>query len=922
MKSILLPTKLHPPSLPPKWIQRVHLTRRLDEGLRFKRQITLVSAPAGFGKTICVCDWVSMLDQWPVTWLSLEPSDDDPGRFFTYFIAALQKVEPDLGREIEAVIRSGQLPPVEIITATLINDILKMGKMFLLVLDDFHVIQDPLILQVLEQLVNNLPPQFYLVLLTREDPPLPMAHLRANSLLTEIRARDLRFNSDDAGRFLEDVMGASLTRVDIAMLEDKTEGWVVGLQLAGLSLKEQDNPSGFITNLSGSHRFILGYLTEQVLNQQTEEIQQFLLQTAILDQLNGDLCNAVTGRSDGRGLLEALLKANLFLIPLDDEGRWYRYHHLFADLLRDLQTVQLKGQISKLHQRASHWYAQAGMLSEALQHALGATDYALAVDLLENHAMEMLTQGHVKTVKAWVQAIPPEWRSQSPRTHLAFAWMHLLGGTYHYVSPYLEQLQAIFENPQAESQLGEAYPSLKAEWLVLQSLMSYMQSKMAECMDLATQALEIAPDQDNRVRSLAYYVQASVFWIREEYARAIKFFQTSVQYGRAAENLIAEMLSTVGLSGMLLEIGQLNLTFEIASRAVERIERAGVLPPISAVVYAGLGDAHYQWYQIEAARRCFQRALHLSTLGGSNTITISCHVLLSRLYHVEGSLDAAVYEVQKASDLMPVEVPEYVQHEVVAQQVRLYLAQNRLAAAQIALQKWAFSFQEKFLFPALPEGDRIAYSVGLLFNSGLRVLIKQAQAKDSLVSGLTLADDLIARASRSQQVLIMLEALLLRAQIHAQLGDQTKSRADYLRALELAEPEGFIGIFVEQGPAVAEALTHLLQYNQLGTIKADYVERILVAFTQSGFWRAGRDLLTTKAEGENQTAPAALIEPLSDRELDVLRLMAEGLKYKEIAERLFISLNTVRSHTKSIYGKLNVRNRTQAIEKARQLEIL
>ncbi|MFN2198320.1 MAG: hypothetical protein ACK2UW_19530, partial [Anaerolineales bacterium] len=591
------------------------------------------------------------LEHWPIIWFSLDPSDDDPRRFFNYLITALQKVVPDLGQEMEAVIRSGQIPPTEIITAIFVNDILAAGKQFLLILDDFHVIQDPLILHVLEHLINNLPPQLYLVLLSREDPPLPLAQLRANNLLTEIRAKDLRFSTEEANRFLADVMGLSISSPDIAKLEEKTEGWIVGLQLAGLSLKEQDHPSDFIANLSGSHRFILSYLIEQVLDQQTAEIRHFLIQTAILEQLNGDLCDTITGRSDSRVLLEELFRNNLFLISLDNHGKWYRYHRLFVDLLRDLQTTQLNGEITELHQRASRWYAQQGMLTEAVRHALSGEDYAMAVELLEDHAMEMIMQGYVKTVNSWIQAIPPEWRSQSPRTHLALAWMYALGGAYSQITTYLNQLQTIFENNQMETQMGEEYDSLKAEWLVLQALHLYMQGKRTECMGLATQALEIAPEKNYRVQSLAYYVQASVCWQREEYRYAIEYFQTAIQYSRAAENLIAEMLSTVGLSGMLLEIGQLNLTFEIASQAVERIERAGVLPPISAVIYAGLGDAYFQWYQLEDAKHCFQRALQLSILGGSNTITISCHVLLSRLLHIEGNLEVAVGEVQKAANL-------------------------------------------------------------------------------------------------------------------------------------------------------------------------------------------------------------------------------------------------------------------------------
>jgi LuxR family maltose regulon positive regulatory protein len=948
--TVLLATKLHQPPLPPKRVQRLLLIQQLNEGLAAGRQITLISAPAGFGKTTCISEWVNALDRWSVTWLSLDPADDDPGRFFAYFVAALQKVNANLGQEIEGVLRSGQLPPSEVISATLINDILALESRFLLILDDFQVIQDRFILQVLEKLVANLPQPLHLVLLTREDPPLPLARLRANNQLTEIRARDLRFTRGDAERFLNEVLGLSLSQADITSLEDKTEGWIVGLQLAGLSVRDRADPSSFIASLSGSHRFILSYLTEQVLNQQPEEIQRFLLQTSILDKLNGDLCNAVTGRSDGRALLERLFNANLFVIPLDDEGHWYRYHHLFADLLRNLQDALQKDKTGELHRRASHWYAQAGMASDAIQHALVAEDYAMAVDLLERHAMGMIMQGYAKTVNGWVQAIPAEWVSQSPRTHLALAWMHILRGAYAQVSPYLERSQAAFAGSQVEPRLGEEKRSLKAEWLVMQSLMLIMKGKGAESKAMATQALEIAPEQDRRVRSLAYYALAGVYQLMEDYPHAVEAYQMAIQHGRAAENLVAEMMSTVGLAVMAFEHGQLHLAFEIAAPVSARVEQSGSPPPISAVLYGLLGEVYYQWYQIEQARRHTLRALQLSTLGGYNTVAIFCQVLLSRLSQIEGDLPAAAREIQKAVDLVPVEVPDYVRQEVVAQQVRVYLARNRPAAAQMALQGQGFSFQDDFSFPNLSPGrtipvssrESIPHSMGLLYNSSLHVLLYQARAGRDLARlrpGIELANRLVAGALQSQSILVALEALLLRAQMHAALANGAAnpaaalaaSQADYARALELAEPEGFIGVFVEQGPPVAEALANLVKQSRLGTVPPGYVERILAAFSspQPPGATLSAPLLASSTRGEQpapdlppETGPAALIEALTDRELDVLRLMAEGLKYKEIAARLFISLNTVRFHVKAIYGKLNVNNRTQAIQRARQLRIL
>ena len=646
------------------------------------------------------------------------------------------------------------------------------------------------------------------------------------------------------------------------------------------------------------------------------------------------MCNAVTGRTDGRFLLERLFNANLFLIPLDDEGQWYRYHHLFADLIRDLQNARQKDKTAELHQRASRWYAQAGMASEAIQHALAAEDYAMAVDLLESHAMAMIMQGYAKTVNGWVQAIPAEWGSQSPRTNLAFAWMHLLRGTYAQASPYLERLQAAFAGSQVGPHLGEEEnSSLKAEWLVMQSLLLNMQGKATESVALATQALEIAPERDGRVRSLAYFGMACVYVLIADYAHAVEAYKMAIQHGRAAANSVAEMMSIAGLAEMALEHGQLHLAFEIASQAVDRVERSGVLPPISAVVYGALGQVYCEWRQIEQARGRILRAFELSALGGYSSGVTCYRVLLSRLHQIEGDLEAAALEVQKAVDLMQVEASPDVRGKVVSQQVRVYLARNRLAAAEMVLQGEGFSFQGTFSFPDLP-GQNITHSVGLLYNSSLRVLLHRAQAgrgPASLRPGIALADRLIATALRSQYILVALEALLLRAQMHAALGNGPfasvetgageASLADYASALALAEPEGFISMFVEGGSPVAEALENLVKQDRLGAVQPGYVKRILAAFSHSrppGTTRGEQDAPHLPAE----TGPVALIEPLTDRELDVLRLMAEGLKYKEIAARLFISLNTVRSHVKAIYGKLNVNNRTKAVEMARQLQIL
>jgi LuxR family maltose regulon positive regulatory protein len=938
--SSLLATKLHPPSPPPKRVARPQLLERLNRGLDSGRQITLVSAPAGFGKTVCASEWIHTLDL-PVTWLSLDPADDDPGRFFSYLVAALHKVDENLGWEIDGILRAGQLPPGEIISTTLINDILALDTRFVLVLDDFQVIQDEQILQVLEQLVAHLPETLHLVLLTREDPNLPLARLRANNQLTEIRAGDLRFSNPEADRFLTEVMALSLSQSDINVLEARTEGWIAGLHLAALALQSltkpqsgsatqsrigsqaplsaqaplsqqnRSDPSTFIANLSGSHRFILSYLSEEVLNRQSEDVQDFFLQTSILDRLNGDLCDAVTGRTDSHALLKRLYQANLFLIPLDDEGHWYRTHQLFTDLLRDLQERHHPEATIELHKRASGWYIQADQVSEAIQHALAAQDYAVAVGLIESHAMDMLMQWHLKTVDGWMGSIPVEWIADNPHANIVFAWMHLMRPDYPQASPYLERLKVMFSDPD----LGPDDPALMSRWFTLQAMLLNAQGQAAECLQLCSQALDLVPEGDDHVRNMIYLELAKAYEQSNEYDLAMETYRTIIRGGQTAGNSVTELLGASALGLLALKHGKLHYAFEIISEGIERIERSGSLPPISTAVYGELGVIYYQWHQLEQAHYCFQRAIQVSTLSGYSDAELYYGVILSRLYHIQGDLGRAVQEIQKSVDLMKIHAPAAVKDEVIAQQVRIQLAQGCPSAAEATLRSQDTSFKEQFTLPSLVEPQKI---------SAVRILLYRAQVQGELTHlqpGIEQADELIDWLLSESYILFALETLLLRAQLHAVAGDEQASVADYLSALKLGEPEGAITCFVEEGPLVAEDLAKMLEADQLGSVQPAYIEDILAAFSsgkQPGV-QPGKGVVTQTlaADPEDQ-----IIDPLTERELDVLRLMAEGLKYEQIGDRLYISLNTVRYHVKAIYGKLNVNNRTKAIEKAHQLGIL
>ncbi len=898
MDTPILKTKLHCPPTPAKYVPRAALLEKLNEGLAAERPITLISAPAGFGKTSCASEWLDTLDL-PIAWLSLEPTDDDPPRFFSYLIAALQSIHPGVGQELDAVIRSGKLPDSSVISASIINQLLALESRVLLVLDDFHSLQDSLILEVLEQIITQQPWPLHLVLISREDPVLPLARLRANNKLTEVRARDLRFSGPDIAAFFKQTVGFPLSPQDLTTLEEKTEGWAAGLQMAGLSLQEKADPAAFIADLSGSHRYIMGYLTEQVLDQQPPEIRQFLLQTAILETLQGDLCNAVTGRTDAGALLERLYNANLFLIPLDDEHHWYRYHHLFADLLGDLRRRDANAK-ARDHQRASRWYASAGMWGEAIGHALSAEDFPAAVALLENHASELIMQGYAKTVNAWIQAIPEALRVQRPRISLAFAWAYVMRGAYGEVSRYLDQL----DFPQESAHATGANPALCAEWLVLKSLILFMQGETDSCMEMATEALALTPQSDDRVRSLATFVQGSVCQLWEDFPRAAVLFQESIEYGRKSGSLYSEMLSTISLSGGAYEQGQLRQAFRISTQAIQRLTEAKELSPISGFIYLALGDIHFQWYQFQESEKMARRALHLSTLGGYNTGLILCHLLLSRLHLAQGELAAAEEDAHQSANMLPAESPEYLRQEVAAQQVRIHLTKGQPDAAQQILLPWGFSFGSPPTLPDPPSGHANPFSTGAVINCGLQALLAKEQlSRADLQAGLSLADRLVGAALKGQQVIVALEALVVRARFHARLRNAQASMADLHQALETGQPEGFIGVFASQGKALAEMLPGLLHQGNLEAPLAAYTQKLLDAFARP---------LPAKSP----------FEALTEQETNVLALIAEGLTYQEVASRLVISINTVRYHVKAIYGKLGVNNRTQAIAQARELQLL
>lgn len=926
MSSPLLSTKFYIPPTRVNGVARPRLTEKLQAGVGHPGSFILLSGPAGFGKTTLLSEFVAQL-RLPVAWLSLDEADNDPIRFWTYLIAACQSVHEGVGESALALFRTPQPLPIEAVLAILINDLARLDRDLLLVLDDYHAIQDKTIQEAFPFLLEHLPEKLHIVVSTRIDPPWPLARFRARNQLVEVRARDLRFTTEEAALFLNRMMGLNLTPEDVAALEARTEGWVAGLQLAALSMKGRSDIAGFVKAFTGSHVYIAEYLVEEVLQRQPEDVQAFLLQTSILERLNAELCQAVTGCQNGQSMLMALIRANLFVITLDDEGQWFRYHHLFADLLNArLRQNSAPDTIAVLHKKAAYWYEQASMTPEAIEHALAAADYRHVVRLVEKIALPMILQAHVRTVEGWLQAIPQEYIERSPRINMAFAWLNLLRGAYDQASPYVERLAAMLSSSEADYH----DPSLQGEWLALQSELLNRQGKPAESRDLANKALQILPVEDAHVRSMALVNLATAYQQTLDYDHAAETFQMLVRDAQARSDHVLETLGTSGRAQMVLQQGRLHLCYEIASEGIKRVEASGRTTPFSATLFGELGQIYYQWHQLDQAREYLLRSIQSSGQSGYSDPEIYNHVMLSRMFQMDGDWDASAREMQKAGELVRRIPPAMIRENVISQQVRVDLAFDHLAAVQAVLQPEGFSFEGIFGFPEIAPGSNITHQAGLLYNSALRVLLYKARTEQDLTNlkrGVELAARVLAGELKCQHIPVALETLLLRGQMVAELGDERDRLADIAKALELAEPEGFISVFVEEGPPVAEALKILLERDLLGTVQPDYVQNILAAFPGNRLSRAARGERTAPQPPAARDAAAvdeslALVEALTHRELEVLGHIAAGDSNQTIAEKLVITISAVKKHTSNIFGKLNVNSRTQAVARARQLGLL
>lgn len=880
----LLATKLYMPRLRPNMVSRPRLIERLNAGLH--RKLTLISAPAGFGKTTLVSEWVQGIER-PVAWLSLDEGENDPTRFLTYLVAALRTIAPAVGEGALGALQSPQPPPPASILTALLNDLTTISEPFVLVLDDYHVFDAKPVDQALAFLIDHLPPHIHLVIATREDPHLPLARLRARAQLTELRATHLRFTPSEAAAFLNQAMGLTLSAEDIAALERRTEGWVAGLQLAALSLQGQEDVSGLIASFTGSHHFVLDYLMEEVLGQQDARIQTFLLHTSILDRMSGPLCDAVVldSTTPGQATLEYLERANLFLIPLDNERCWYRYHHLFADLLRlrlhrsiSSSPAIAQSQVNELHLRASQWLEDQGFTMEAFHHAAAAHDVERAERLIEGKGIPLHFPGEVTAMLNWLESLPKTVLDARPSLWVRYASLLLVSGQTTRVEEPLQTAEAALQSSEEDDRTRDLLGQIAAARATLALTRYQIENMLVQ----SRRALEYLHPNSLSFRASAHWPLAFAYWLLGDRVAARQAASEGIALSQAAGDIFITILLTGGLGLVQEGDNQLPLAAETYRRV---LQLAGEQP--NQMIYEahlGLARVLYEWNKLDEAEQHGQQALHFARQFDRAVIDrfLVCEVFLARLSLARGDVAGATALLEEADQSARQHNFVYRIPEVAAAQVLVLLHQGHLAAAA--------HLAEMHDLPL----------------SQARVHLAQGDPSAALAVLEPLRQQVEAKGWKDEQLKVMvLQAVAARAH-------DEKDQALHLLvdALAMAEPAGFIRLFLDEGLPMARLLSEAMALERM----PNYIRKLLTAYEAE------------RQQSENTSSPPPpaqpLLEPLSERELEVLRLVAAGLSNQEISERLFLVLGSVKGHTHKIFGKLGVQRRTEAVARARELGLL
>ena len=878
MAAPLLMTKLYIPPVRPEFVPRPRLIEQLNAGL--DRKLTFVSAPAGFGKTTLVADWLSRVAV-PCTWLSLDESDNDPAQFMTYLIAALQRVDQGIGQVAESLLAASQLPPIESLVTLLINDIVAVQKPSVLVLDDYHVIRTKSIHRAVEILIERQPPSVQLVLVTRQDPPLPLPRLRLRGQVVEVQQGDLRFTTDEARAFFSQGLGLDLDLKIITALESRTEGWIAGLQLAALSVqgRSAEGIAEFVEVFSGSHRHVIDYRAEEVLAQQSEDVRGFLYRTSILDRLTAPLCDAVTGRSDSRQVLRKLDSANLFLIPLDDERKWYRYHHLFADFLRTELDAE---SLAALHRRAAHWLTARGLMPEAVKHALASGDQALAAGVIARASAEEFSAGSFATLLQWLDALPDE----VVRSHSELATQK---GCLLYFTGQISQA-AVYADAAERSLPPEATLASRGRLLSLKAHLALYTGDLNTTLQFSREALDCLEPSDAAFRNLTSNVLGQVLESQGDVLAAVEVYREAVHVERGVGSEVGALVVLTNLVFALNELGRRRDAVAVCQQV---LSEGGSLPgrdlPVSEGVHLAWALLSYEANELERAREQVVQVLKYAEEANIADGIVWGRLILARVYLASGDLGAARQVAREGRQFAAsLDTFEGKVQWFAAVGAHICLLEGNFAAAARWAQESGFSSSD-----TPHHWDEFTYF------AYVRLLLVQ----DRLGDARTLLDTMEQAAGGGERRRKLITIYLLQACVCQAQGKTQQAIVRVEKALALAAAEDYFRAFLDEGPAIIELLPRVRHQ------APDFVSRLLAA-----------------ASASQKSGPSSrshtLVEPLSEREYEILRLIAAGRSNPEIAEILYLSLNTVKWHAKNLYGKLQVGSRIEAVARAQELGLL
>lgn len=935
----LIRTKLHLPFTRPELVPRPRLQTRIVEGLR--GPLTLITAPAGFGKTTLVASCIANSGM-PVAWLSLDKDDNLTVRFLRYLVAALKEADHTIANEAAQLVAAAQQAPPEAVLTSLINDLDTTGREIVLVLDDYQFIKSQAVHDAVAFLLKHCPRTFHLVIASRSDPPLPLARLRARGQAVELRTADLSFTEPETAQFLNDVMGLRLDAGSVAVLNGRTEGWIAGLQMAALSMRDRKDVLGFIEGFSGTNRYILDYLLEEVLTSQPPEIQRFLLCTSILERLTAPLCDAVLANNEGSkragddrpagseslfagqstSILEYLERANLFLVPLDEKRTWYRYHHLFADLLRARINQLGPGRVTRLLSRAAEWCEQDGQVADAVSYALAAQDYGRASGLIARYWHLVAGDGQVETVWSWLAALPENVVRNSAPLSAVYCWALWLTGRIDVIEAHLvdaeRALDELVESKEFDKN-DEAYAALPAELAALRAFVARYHSEFETAGAFAERALSLIPKNlphpaDAQLRGPILLALASAYDGAGDLEKAVAAYAETIHLSRLGGSASGVGI-TIRLIGALRLLGRLRAADTACRDALEYIEAQGMAHlPAAGILHVAMGEVLVERNDLEAAEAHISQGLQLGKWSRRLDAVKNAAPALSRLRQARHDTNGALAAVQEAESALGEGSSPLARAELLALKARILVRQGSLSEAAQCVEE------------AIHMAGRDRGQTGEMVDlTASRVLLEQCKPDDAVAR---LARS-IAAAEASGRFGAAIELRILRSLALIRQGDTREAEADLERVLALAGPEGYVRIFLDEGRPMQMLLGQWLAHAGPGPLR-DYAIHLLSHFEAElqGVTAAQEKASSTggpsASYGVSPGEPSgqALVEPLSQRELEVLHLIALGRTNQEVARQLIISPGTVKAHTASIYRKLDVANRTEAVARARQLGIL